>query len=56
MDEQQRFLDLVGLQVGAHVDVSVCCLPQHPLFSLKAKGRQRPASAKYLMLCLRNCL
>ena len=43
MDEQQGFLDLVGLQVGRHVDVSLRGLPQGPFLSLEAEGCQCPA-------------
>ncbi len=45
MDQQQRLLDLVGLQVGRHVDVGLCCLPQGPLLRLEAKRCQCPVSS-----------
>lgn len=45
MDQEQRLLDLVSLQVGAHVDVGVSRLPQGPLLSLETKWRQCPAQA-----------
>lgn len=45
MDEQQGLLDLVGLQVGRHLDVGVGGLPQGPLLCLEAEGRQCPTGS-----------
>lgn len=55
--QEQRLLDLMSLEVRAHVDVCFCSFPQGPFLRLEAERSQCPAGQPQLLplQAVRHC-